>query len=134
MANPQPCKVCETEGVQTLADWLITAQSDVGGFEPGFTIWVCQGCLAGLMLAWVQAQTDQPGETPTTDADGYDVQEGPLDVLTGGEPEGPGVLEQIEHDEGTVTPAGNGRGRKSRPAAEPASEVEAQAETADVDC
>jgi len=49
------------------------------------------------------------------------------------EPE-PGVLEQIEADEGKVTPAGrNGRGRKSVPTEDAGTvEGQAQAETADV--
>ena len=96
MANLQPCKICETEGIFTPADWLITAQSEVMGFEPGNTFWVCMGCLAGLGMAWAQSQQPEPEPVPE-----------PV-------PEGPGVLEQLEQDEGKVAAAGrNGKARKS---------------------
>lgn len=119
-ANPQPCKICESQGMNSLSDWLITAQSDGSGFTPGTTFYVCQPCLAGLMLAWVQEQ--QPDPT-FTDPDA--------------EPGGPGALEQVEADEGRVTPAApsNGRRRKSEPPEEGGGEVvegSGQAETADV--
>lgn len=109
MANPQPCRICETEGAHTLADWLVTAQSDVMGFEPGNTFWVCMPCLAGLALAWLQAQQD-PAATEAEEV-----------------PEGPGVLEQVEDEEGRekVTsrtgraPKSSGQTQESGPVEDP---------------
>ena len=125
MATQQACKICESQGMHSLSDWLITAQSEGSGFEPGTTFWVCQPCLAGLMLAWVQ---EQQGEPTFTDPDA------PLEEAV---PEGPGVLEQIEAEDGKVTPAGsNGRRRKSEPPqegdGEQVVEGSGQTETADV--
>jgi hypothetical protein len=80
----------------TPSHWLITCQQPVFGFEPGNTFYVCMDCLAGLMFAYVQTQQPDPQEETL-----------PL-------PDGPGVLEQIEADEGAKAPAAsNGRARKS---------------------
>ena len=124
MAQDQPCKICETEGVHSLSDWLITAQSENQGFPPGTTFYVCIPCLAGLMVAWLQEQQNEPSFTsPGSEAGGESL------------PETPGVLEAVEADEGRVDPAPNGTGgTKSGPAdTEPEAEVpEAETETADV--
>lgn len=115
MANPQGCKICESENVNSPADWLITAQSDAAGFEPGFTVWVCQPCLAGLMVAWLQQQEPDP------------VYAEPVD--------GPGVLEQIEQDDGQVTPASSKSRRAKSDTGEPeavARSEELEASAADV--
>lgn len=122
MANPQPCKVCETEGVHSLSNWLITAQDPNPEFPPGTTFYVCQPCLAGLMIAWVQSQQAEP---TFVDPDA------PPDETP---PEGPGVLEQVEADEGKVTPAPNGTGKKSKaPPAGAPEVVEGSGQTATAD-
>lgn len=124
MANPLPCKICETNNVLSLSDWLVTAQSENQGFPVGTTFYVCIPCLAGLMVGWLQEQEGEPTFVdPAAPLEG----EGPADE--------PGVLELIEGDEGKVTPQVNGRGRKSRGQGETGGEtVEAatEAETADV--
>ena len=139
MANPMPCKIHETQGEQVLADWLVTAQTEVMGFEPGNTFYVCMDCLAGLALAWVQATQEPAPEEPavgdrgTVDMPAYDPPEAPGPGES--EPSGPGVLEQIEHDDGPVIPASkNGGRRKSGAATEgTATDVpEEQAASADV--
>lgn len=124
MAQSQPCKICETEGVHSLSDWLITAQSENQGFPEGTTFYVCIPCLAGLMVAWLQEQQTEP------------TLEG-SEAETGGESpsEQPGALEQVEADEGAVEPARNGHGgtkSEPEPAAPVAADPEAQAEAADV--
>ena len=100
-----------------MSDWLVTCQQPVMDFVPGNTFYVCMGCLASLGLAWLQGQ--EPAEV------------GPVDPA----PDGPGVLEQMEADDGPPRPAGRGgRARKSGPP-EPdpeAGETVEQASPADV--
>lgn len=107
MPSTVPCAVCETEQVHTLSEYLLKALTDQDDIPEGTTLWVCKGCLTRVVLSWYA----EP------------------------EPEGPGVLEQIEADEGEVRPASaNGRGRKSRQekAGADAEDVPQEAASADV--
>ena len=129
MANPQPCKVCETEGVNSVSDWIVSAQTETTGFPPGTSFWVWQSCLAGLMVSWLTQQF--------TEADQHAAEHPaePVEIGPRGEASGPGVLEQIERDEGEQPVNGTGsRSRKSKaPPTEDGQVVEAsqEAETAD---
>ena len=138
MANNQPCKVCETEGVFSQSDWLVTAQSGVMGFEPGQTFWVCMPCLFGLTAAWAQAQAEQaqPDEGAavvgdhSADATGH----GEYEPHTLPDEAGPGVLEQVEADEGRQQVNGRKAGGRKSTVEEQPEQVTGQqeAETADV--
>lgn len=115
MAQAIPCAVC---GEVQEADWLLTNRSDGWSDDMPRTFGCCQLCLIKMSLQMV-------GLDPDT-------------VLGGSEPEpeGPGVLEQIEQAEGEVQPvAVNGRARKSKatPEAEPQAEVAEETASADVD-
>ena len=138
MANNQPCKVCETEGVFSLSDWLVTAQSDVMGFEPGQTFWVCMPCLFGLTAAWAQAQAGE-AEAATQPAEGQEEGDpGTVNVTALDPPveapEGPGALEQVERDEGRQQVNGRKAGGRKSTVEEQPEQVEGrqEAETADV--
>lgn len=115
MAQPIPCAVC---GEQPDADWMVTARTEATGWEPGTTVGLCVNCWIGLAFAKAEEiMGDQPAgpETP---------------------PEEPGVLEQVEADEGEQPVARrNGRARKSEPEPEPepGPQPEAEPEAADVD-
>jgi hypothetical protein len=87
MAGQLPCQICEAEQVETLSQFLLKPLDDSSGMPEGMTAWLCKGCLTRVVLSWYA----EP------------------------EPAGPGVLEQIEADEGDqeVAPA-NGRKPKSR--------------------
>lgn len=118
MANPMPCQMCTADGEHKMSDWLITCQQPVIGFEPGNTFYVCMDHLAVLAVSYLQSVADTS------------------ELVEVAELEGPGVLEQIEQEDGKVTPVGgNGGGRKRHPSAQKQDTDESQLEasSADVD-
>lgn len=124
MANQPPCQMCEMQEIMSPSNALVTAQDEqLGQFMPQMAMWLCMPCLLGLTGAWYQ--------TVQQDFDDH-AAANPTEPVT--DTEGPGVLEQIETDEGKTPPAPNGRGRKSRtpPESGDAETAGTQAATADV--
>ena len=117
MANPMPCKIHEQDGQQVLADWLVTAQTEVMGFEPGNTFYVCMECLTGLALAWLQANQEPAAEV---------AEAAPEPVV-----EDPGTVDMAAWDPPEV-PARSRPKRGRQEAEETSAEDGQQAQTADV--
>jgi hypothetical protein len=113
MAQNIPCAVCNQV---TDAEWLVTNRTDEWDEDMPRTFGICQMCLVRTSLQLVGLDADALLSSQSE------------------QPEGPGVLEQIEADEGEVKPApSRTRSTKSRAQAGQPNGATAEQETAAAD-